>query len=80
MEEFMKTLVFDSHLLPDGHLSCPKEFVRKKNVQFKVLVVFEETERQASDRDLEQAAIQDTGDEFLSQNELDYYLSLDEEV
>lgn len=80
MEEAMKTLIFDSHLLLNGHLSCPKEFAHKKNVHFKVVAVFEETEQQASDQDLEKAAIQDTGDDFLSQNELDYYLSLDEDV
>lgn len=31
-----KKAVFDSKLLPDGHLFCPKEFADKKNLQFKV--------------------------------------------
>lgn len=74
----MNTLIFDSQLLSDGHLSCPEEFIHKKNVQFKVLVIFEEIEQEASDRDVEQATIQDTSDEFLSQQELDYYLALED--
>jgi len=74
----MNTLVFDSQLLSDGHLSCPEKFIHNKNVQFKVLVIFEETEQEASDRDVEQATIQDMSDEFLSQHELDYYLALED--
>jgi len=74
----MNTLVFDSQLLSDGHLSCPEYFIHKKNVQFKVLVIFEETEQEASDRDVEQATIKDMGDEFLSQHELDYYMALED--
>lgn len=60
------------------HLSCPEEFIHKKNVHFKVLVIFEETEQEASDRDIEQATIQDISDEFLLQHELDYYLALED--
>ncbi len=72
------SLIFDSQLLPDGHLSCPKEFVHKKNVQFKVLVMFKESEREATDQEIEQAAIQDTSEDFLSQEELTYYMSLED--
>lgn len=74
----MNTLIFDSQLLPDGHLSCPKEFVHKKNVQFKVLVIFEETNLEASDQDIEHTALLDHSDEFLSQEELDYYMHLED--
>ncbi len=74
----MNTLVFDSQLLSDGHLSCPEEFIHKKNVHFKVLVIFEEPEQEALDRDIEHASIQDISDEFLSQYELDYYLALED--
>ena len=52
-----------------------KSLSTKKNVHFKVLVIFEETEQEASDRDIEQATIQDMSDEFLLQHELDYYLN-----
>ena len=70
-------LVFDSHILPDGHLACPQEFLHHKSARFKVLVLFDEPEREASEADMELAAVEDTGNEFLSQEELSYYLSLD---
>ncbi|MBF0103359.1 MAG: hypothetical protein HQK77_20860 [Desulfobacterales bacterium] len=37
----MNTASFESKLLPDGHLYCPKEFSQKKNAFFKVIVRFE---------------------------------------
>ncbi len=74
----INTVVFDSHLLPDGHLTCPQEFVHKRNIQFKVLVIFEEPECEATDQDLEHAAVQDTSEDMLSQEELHYYLSLED--
>ena len=74
----INTLVFDSQLLPDGHLTCPQEFIRKKNIQFKVLVILEEPECEATDQDIEQAAIQDTANDILSDEELQYYLNLED--
>ncbi len=74
----INTLLFDSQLLPDGHLACPQEFAHKKNIQFKVLVIFEEPRRKAADHDLEYAAIQDTSDDLLSDDERQYYLSLED--
>ena len=73
-------LVFDSHVLPDGHLACPQEFLHQKNVQFKVLVLLDEPDQEASDADMELAAVHDAGDECLSQEELNYYLALDDGV
>ena len=70
-------LVFDSHMLPDGHLACPQEFLHQKNAQFKVLVLLDEAEQEASDADMELAAVHDAGDEFLSQEDVNYYLALD---
>ncbi len=70
--------VFDSHVLPDGHLACPQEFLHQKNVQFKVLVFLDDVEQEASEVDIELAAVQDTGDDFVSQEELNYYLALDD--
>lgn len=66
---FMKKMVFESKLLPDGHLYFPDEFPNTKKVHFKVIATFEETEVEAS-------AIQDTSDDFLSEEELNYYLNL----
>ncbi len=74
----INTLIFDSQLLPDGHLACPQEFTQKKNIQFKVLAIFEEPAREATNQELEHAAIQDTSDEMLSPEELHYYLSLED--
>jgi hypothetical protein len=74
----INTLIFDSQLLPDGHLTCPQEFIRKKNIQFKVLVILEEPDREATDQDIERAAIQDTANDFLSDKELQYYLHLED--
>ena len=72
----MNMIIFDTQLLPDGHLYCPEEFAHKKNVQFKVIVLFEESELEASSQDLEQASIEDKSDDFLSQEELNYYLTM----
>ncbi|MGR3310589.1 MAG: hypothetical protein ACUZ77_07405 [Candidatus Brocadiales bacterium] len=74
----MKKAVFESKLLPDGHLYCPDELARKKNAHFKVIVTFEETEHEASEHDIELSAINDTSEDFLSEKELNYYLSLEE--
>jgi len=73
---FVITQMFDSQLLSDGHLFCPKQFRGKKNAQFKVLVIFEDIPPEASDYEMETAAIQDTSEEYLSQEELGYYLKL----
>ncbi|MCP4400840.1 MAG: hypothetical protein GY801_26505 [bacterium] len=74
----INTLVFDSQLLPDGHLTCPQEFIRKKNIQFKVLVIFEEATSEATVQDIERAAFQDMGSDFLSDEERQYYLDLED--
>ncbi len=74
----INTHIFDSQLLSDGHLSCPKEFAQRKNAQFKVLVVFEELAYEATNRDIEQAAVLDNSNEYLLQEELNYYMKLEE--
>ena len=70
-------LVFDSKLLPDGHLYCPEEFIYMKDVHFKVVVAFEkETDFEASEHEIEIANINDVSKDFLSEEELNYYLNL----
>lgn len=70
-----------SQLLPDGHLYCPKEWSLKKNAFFKVIVLFQDPNLDASDHDLELAALKDSSaDDFLSQEELDYYLTLEDNL
>lgn len=73
-----KKLIFDSKLLPDGHLYCPEELVYKKNLRFKVVVTFgPETDFEASEHEIENANIDDVSNEFLSEEELNYYLNLE---
>ncbi len=74
----MQEAVFDSRLLNDGHLYCPKEFA-KPEAKFKVIVTLPDKEvEDASESDIEMAAAADNSDDFLSLEELEYYLSLDE--
>ncbi len=89
-EEFMKYRViieqdedgvFESKLLPDGHLYCPKEYAKKKNARFRVIVYFEEESNVVdvvSEKEIEFAAAQDLSEDFLSEEELNYYLNLEE--
>ncbi len=72
----MKTAVFDSHLLPDGHLYCPEELAQDHKARFQVVVTLEEKDAKATAADLELAAVQDTSEDFLSESELKYYLAL----
>ena len=72
----MKKLVFESKLLPDGHLYCPEELAHKENARFKVVVTFEESVFEASEYDIELSAINDVSEDFLSEEELSYYLNL----
>ena len=74
----METFAFESKLLPDGNLYCPKDLMNKKNAKFKVIVTFEDEKIEASDLDIELSSINDTADDFLSEEEVNYYLSLDE--
>ena len=73
----MKNLVFKSKLLPDGHLYCPEELVHKKHASFKVVVTFERTDLEASEYELEKSNINDVSEDFLSEEELNYYLNLE---
>lgn len=75
----MKKMVFESKILPDGHLYCPDELARKKNAHFEVIATFRETDLlEASEPEIELSAINDTSDDFLTEEELSYYLSLKE--
>jgi len=74
----MEELVFESKVLPDGHLYCPQELAQKKNARFKVIVTLEETKVEASEQEIELSAINDVSEDFLSEEELNYYLNLEE--
>ena len=72
----MKNLTFESRLLPDGHLYCPERVAHKKNAFFKVVVTFEETSVEASEQEIKLSSINDVSGDFLSEEELGYYLNL----
>lgn len=73
----MNMVSFESKLLPEGNLYCPKEFTKKKNIHFKVIVTFDDHDIEAKDHDIELSAIKDNSSDFLSREELDYYLNLE---
>jgi len=69
-------VTFESKLLPEGHLYCPRELAHETNARFKVIVVFDDSE--ASDSSVELSAIKDNiSNDFLSPEELNYYLNLE---
>jgi len=74
----MKKKSFRSKVLPDGHLYCPDEFIQKKNANFKVIVTFEDVNAEASEHEVELSAINDISEDFLSEEEINYYLNLKE--
>lgn len=71
----MPEVVFDSKLLKDGHLYCPKEYAIKK-AHYKVIVSI--TEYDATDTELELAAVHDSPGDYLTKSEIEYYLKLDD--
>jgi hypothetical protein len=75
MEDDMHEVIFESQLLKDGHLYCPKEYAIPK-ASFKVIVSL--PDEIATDSEIELASVVDQSDEFLSQEEVSYYMSLDE--
>ncbi len=74
----MKEIVFESKLLPNGHLYCPKKFAKKQNVRFKVIVIFDEIDDRVSEQEMEFTAAHDLSNDFLSEEEVNYYLNLEE--
>jgi len=69
----MQEVVFDSQLLKDGHLACPEKYARPE-AKFKVIVSF--PEEAETDADREACAAADQGDDFLSKDEIAYYMNL----
>lgn len=69
----MHEVIFESQLLEDGHLYCPKKYA-KPSAKFKVIVSIPGED--ATDSEIESAAAADNSDEFLSEEEINYYMSL----
>lgn len=74
----MEKITFESKLLPDGHLYCPEELTKKRNARFKVIATYEDNKIEATDRDIELISVNDHSEEFLSEEEINYYLNLEE--
>ena len=74
----MTAITFESKVLPDGHLYCPKELSSREDARFEVTVFFDDPQNEASERDTELSAAADASNDFLSEQELSYYLSLKE--
>lgn len=70
----MHEVIFESQLLKDGHLYCPKKYAKPK-ARFKVIVSLPDED--ATDVEMEMASVTDHSDEFLSKEEVDYYMGLD---
>lgn len=68
----MYELVFDSKLSENGMLYCPKEY-SFKNAVYKVIVKINENES----LDIEKSAISDNSFDFLTDEEVNYYINLD---
>ncbi len=69
----MESLTFESKILSDGHLYCPKKYAKKKNVKFKVTVTFDNIIDEASDQNIELSSTIDVSGETLSKDEINYY-------
>ncbi len=70
----MYELTFDSKLSENGTLTCPKEFLFK-NASYKVIVNINDYDKEALDA--ENSAILDNSIDFLSKEEVNYYLNLE---
>lgn len=70
----MHEVVFESQLLKDGHLYCPKEYA-KPRAKFKVIVSLPDED--ATDSEIETVSAIDQSGEFLSEEEINYYMGLD---
>jgi hypothetical protein len=68
----MRDVVFESSLLDDGHLDCPRQYALR-NAKFRVIVSLPE---EAGDPEIEAAAALDGSGETLSVKERAYHLGL----
>jgi DNA/RNA endonuclease G (NUC1) len=71
----MHDVIFESQLLKGGYLYCPKEYAVPK-AKYKVIASF--PDETAVDSEIEMASVVDQSGEFISQEELNYYMRLDD--
>jgi len=70
----MYELTFDSKLSENGTLTCPTEFLFK-NASYKVIVNINDYDKDTIET--ENSAIIDNSTDFLSQEEVNYYLNME---
>jgi hypothetical protein len=68
----MSVLVFDTKLTENGMLFCPKEYSFKNAIN-NVIVKIDDEES----IDIENSAIMDNSSDFLTEEEVNYYINLD---
>jgi len=71
----MHNVIFESQLLKGGYLYCPKEYAVP---QAKYKVIASLPDEIAADSEIEMASVVDQPGEFISQEELNYYMSLED--
>jgi hypothetical protein len=67
----MSEIIFDTKLLDNGSLYCPKE-LSNKEAKYKVIVNLPDNED--FNEDIEKSAAADNSSDFLTKEELEYYL------
>lgn len=70
----MKEIIFNTKISKDGFLICPKEFLFD-GAEYKVIVSL--PSKIASSKDIEVTAVSDNSVEYLTKEEVNYYLTLD---
>ena len=70
----MYELIFNSKLSENGTLYCPKEY-SFNNASYKVIVSIHDSDNEITDT--ENSAIIDNSNDFLSKEEIGYYLNLE---
>ncbi|MCL5991402.1 MAG: hypothetical protein M1419_04800 [Bacteroidetes bacterium] len=70
----MNEIVFSSKLIDEGSLYCPKEYSYKE-ADYKVIVTLPESDNNSLD--IESSAAIDNSEDYLSNEEINYYLTLD---
>jgi|GEM_PF-4104998 len=70
----MTEIIFNTNLSKDGYLLCPKEYLFKE-AEYKVIVSF--PQKLATDDEIEATAVSDNIEEYLTKEEINYYMRLD---
>jgi hypothetical protein len=70
---YMNEITFDSRLVEDGHLYCPEKYLLK-DAKYKVTVYL--PEKDTEDTEIDRISVLDDSEEYLSPEEINYYMNL----